>query len=296
MKRKHKIQAIITIACILLFGGRSLAQDSTKHPLVVSVGYYANNNQLMYLLVHTKTKVNKKFRPVSDYPVSLYIDSVAGNCLVAKVKTDETGIGKAFLPVSLKSIWDGSSEHHFIAVTESGKEFNETNTDISITKSKIELDTISDSDTRKIKVKVYALKNGSWIPAKDVEMKVGINRLGGILSAGSADTYTTDSTGSAVVDYKRDSLPGDQAGNLVLVAKVEDNDIYGNMLIEKTVPWGIATKIRNDFFSQRTLWSTRFRTPFWLLGMAYFIVAIVWGTMIYLIFQLVKIKKLGKQV
>ena len=82
----------------------------------------------------------------------------------------------------------------------------------------------------------------------------------------------------------------------MLVAKVEDNEQYGNLIIEKTVPWGIATRVDNSFFNQRTLWSTRFRTPWWLLFMAYSIVIAVWGTIIYLVLQIVKIKKLGVAV
>ena len=81
---------------------------------------------------------------------------------------------------------------------------------------------------------------------------------------------------------------------VVLATKVEDNDQYGNLLLEKTVPWGIAFKPDNNFFSQRTLWSTRNRTPPWLLFVAYTIILIVWGTVIYLVMQLLKIKKMGK--
>jgi hypothetical protein len=117
---------------------------------------------------------------------------------------------------------------------------------------------------------------------------------GSILSAGDEETYTTDSTGSVTVELKKDSLPGDEKGNIVLVAKVEDNDQYGNLFVEKTVPWGIVLKAEKNFFDQRTLWTTRFRTPLWLLLIAYSISAAVWGVLIYLIWQLIRIKRLSK--
>jgi hypothetical protein len=127
-------------------------------------------------------------------------------------------------------------------------------------------------------------------------MKVGISRKGGILPAGDAPTYTTDSSGSVTVEFKKDSLPGDGKGNIFLAAKVEDNDTYGNLLIEKSVPWGVALKPDNNFFSQRTLWTTSNRTPPWLLFMAYTMIFIVWGTILYLVRQMFKIKKLSKDV
>ena len=192
-------------------------------------------------------------------------------------------------------MWNASSDHIFIGIAEANKEFEETKAETPITKTKINIDTSSDVGTRNIIVAVSALKNGEWTPVKDVEMKVGIGRLdGSILSAGDEATYTTDSTGSATVELKKDSLPGDEKGNIVLAAKVEDNDQYGNLLVEKTTPWGVALKPEKNFFNQRTLWSTRFRTPIWLLLMAYSIIITVWGVLLYLVIQVVRIRKLGK--
>ena len=47
-------------------------------------------------------------------------------------------------------------------------------------------------------------------------------------------------------------------------------------------------------FDQRKLWATKFRTPLWLLFMAYSIVIGVWGTIIYLVLQIIRIKRIGK--
>ncbi len=125
-------------------------------------------------------------------------------------------------------------------------------------------------------------------------MKIGVKRHGGILSAGDDATYTTDSSGILTVEFKRDSLPGDVKGNIILTARVDDNEFFGNLQVEKIVPWGEVTKIDDSFFNKRTLWTTRSRTPFWLLFMAYTIILGVWGTLVYLIFQLFRIKKLGR--
>ena len=57
-------------------------------------------------------------------------------------------------------------------------------------------------------------QSGQWIPVNGVEMKIGVERLGGILSAGDDETYTTDSTGTVTTEFKKDSLPGDQHGGI----------------------------------------------------------------------------------
>jgi len=52
----------------------------------------------------------------------------------------------------------------------------------------------------------------------------------------------------------------------------------------------------NDAFNSRTLWGTHFKAPLWLLNMAYSIIIGVWGVIIFLVFQLLKIKKIGREV
>lgn len=286
--------ATAVFALLLALPFWSLAQDSTKTDLVLNVSYYMNNNKVVYLMANTKTKIKGKFKPVKDVNISLYLDNDSASNLVGKVTTNEEGLAKAILPPALKAAWDGAAKHTFMAVSEASKDFESASAEASITKSRITIDTSSDGEARSIAVKAETFDGTKWIPAPDVEMKIGIRRnAGSILSAGDEATYTTDSTGTATVELKKDQIPGDEKGNIVLAAKVEDNDQLGNLIVDKTVPWGVSEKVDNSFFKQRTLWSTRFRTPIWLLFMAYSIVFGVWGTIIYLIMQLIKIKKIG---
>lgn len=289
MNRKNKCIILFLVFSCMLLNIRLVAQkDSVVAEKVVKLHYFNSNNNIQYLLLESMLKKGKVLTPQINQAYELYLDSGAEN-MIAKVKTDENGKAKAFIPPSLKAAWDASAQHTFIV--KAGRE--EVLSDFAITKARITLDTVTVDSVRSITATVMKLENKNWVPAKDVEMKIGIQRQGGILTAGDAETYTTDSTGAATVEFKKDSLPGDQHGNIVLVAKVEDNDQFGNLLAEKKVSWGIAGKEDKNFFNQRTLWSTRFRTPVWLLGMAYSIFFSVWVTLIYLVFQLVKIKRLG---
>jgi hypothetical protein len=140
---------------------------------------------------------------------------------------------------------------------------------------------------------VQEWKAGQWTGVKSVDVKLAIRRMGGDLPVADKDSYTTDSTGQAQADFKRDSIPGNEKGALTLVAKVEDNDQYGNLIQELSVPWGSKLKSETHFFDKRALWSARFRAPYWLMLIAYSIIVGVWTVMIYLAFQIFKIKKIG---
>jgi hypothetical protein len=295
MKQIQKHMYILALLPLLFCGYRATAQDdSVAVKEIVRLRYFNDNSQLQYLLLESSIKKGSEIKPQRNKVFQLYLDSNQAANLITKVATNHAGLAKAIIPPSLKTQWLASPNHVFIAVAEATNKEEEISYETAITKARLQIDTASEEGIRSITVKAEQWVDGAWAPAADVEMKVGVARAaGGILSAGEEATYTTDSTGSVSIEYKRDSLPGDVKGNLVLVAKVEDNDSYGNLVVNKTVPWGLVTKVDNSFFNQRTLWSTRFRTPFWLLFMAYGIVIGVWGTIIYLIMQIVKIKKLG---
>lgn len=285
--------SILIILCFLATGISVSAQDSSAAEPSVNLRYFINNNSVQYLIVESRIKVGKKFQPLSRQVVKLFLDRTSPEDLITKVYTDENGKAKIIIPPVLKDKWNSSPKHNFIGVLEATSVEDERTTELEITKAKIEMDTLNEEGTRTINVKMMFMENKDWVPARDVEMKVGISRQGSILSAGDEETYTTDTSGTASVEYNKDNLPGDQQGNIVLVVKVEDNDQYGNLRIEKTVPWGVAVMPEKNFFDQRTLWSTRFETPLWLLFMAYSIFISVWIILIYLVFQIVKIKKLG---
>jgi hypothetical protein len=81
-------------------------------------------------------------------------------------------------------------------------------------------------------------------------------------------------------------------GKLVLVASVIDNDTYVNLTAEIEVPWG-AKSVYTTNFNHRSLFARRGSSPIWLEALAYTIVVAVWAVIIFLVFQIKKIKNLG---
>jgi hypothetical protein len=292
MKNNKNILLLLSLL-MLLCVQRSAAQEKETTKEIVQMKYYNDSNSVQYLVLESLLRKGKKTEPQANKTYVLYLDSLGADQHIAKVITDQAGKAKTFLPPELSDKWKANAKHTFIAV-EPGKE--DVVTELEVSKAKISIDTIPGEGTRSITVQVMKYENEEWLPAAEVELKVGIQRLGGVLNAGEEEAYTTDSTGTVTVDLIKDTLPGDEKGNIVLVAKTEDNDQFGNLLITKGVPWGKAVKPDEHFFQQRALWATKFHTPVWLLFMAYSIIIGVWGTIVYLIFQIIKIKKLGRMV
>lgn len=293
---KRLINSICTGALSLFLvstcTGNAYCQDSAKSPLNVNLAYYSLNNQVPSLTVTAKTKIDGRFQPVKGMEVKLYLDKDStgkGLGFIGKVVTNDKGQAGCVINPALAPLWKASPGHTFIAITDKTTKFDETNTEISIAKSRITVDT---ADDKNVTATVSEFKNGAWAPVKGVEVKLGIARLASDLPISDKDSYTTDSLGQVKGEFQHAGMPGDEKGNIILVAKVDDNDQYGNLRVEKSVGWG-KPFIATNMLDQRALWGAHLKTPYWLLFMAYGIVFTVWGTLIYLVVLLFKIKKLG---
>jgi hypothetical protein len=291
MKRLCNFYPLLFSLCLQLFMGfPANGQDSAGKSLLVDLSYHSLNNSVVYLTVHAKTKENGKFQPVGGARFRLYLDKDSTACLAGDAVTDTKGSAMSFLPPSLKNQWNSAATHTFIAVSDAAGAFNLSRTEASVVKAHLEIDT---GQGRTIIAKIVEFKNGEWVPVKAVDIKVAIKRSGGDLAVGDKDSYTTDSTGTVSAEFHRDGIPGDKNGLLTLVAKVEDNDTYGNLRVEKSEPWGTDLKL-TDTFDQRSLWAARFKTPIWLLLMEYSIFLSVWSVVVYLVIQIRKIIKAGR--
>ena len=287
--KKRNINIIVGILALALMPGISMAQDSTKKELLLSVTYNMQANKVPQLQVNTKTKVEKRFLPVKDIKVNVFLDADSSANLLGTVSTNENGQAVLAIPASFKSSWDASASHSFIAKSEANKQFDVTKSEITIKKARLLIDSVEGASPRSVEVTVLALNGNEWQPVKDAEVKIGVKRLGGILPIGEEESYTTDSTGKLVAEFKRDSLPGDAKGNITLVARIEENEELGSLITETNLPWGAAIK-SIDKFSERSLWATRDKAPIWLLFMAGSIMAGVWSFVLYLFYQIYRLK------
>ncbi|PKV66875.1 hypothetical protein [Pontibacter ramchanderi] len=282
---------------LLLFLATSLsalAQEVEKADLNLNLRYFLKNNKVPYLTVETNTKVERRFEPVQGMAVAVYLNEVAPENLLANVVTKEDGKATAVIPPDKREVWNSSHQHTFIGVAEESERFEETTSEIEITKARLAISTDTTDGARNVMVLLEALDDeGNWIPVEEADVKIGIQRLNTVLPVGPDDAYTTDEEGVALAEFTRDGLPGDDNGNLMLVATVLDNDTYGTLTLEEAVAWGAIVAHSNDF-DKRSLFATRDKAPYWLLFLSGFIFFTVWGTIAYLVYLLMRIRKLGK--
>lgn len=287
---------------LLLFSSQLnsiLSQPDTLTPVVkkkaiLKLSYYNLENKIQFINFQGLIKSKDKLNPLLYRPIHIYVNNVDDEKnKIGDFVTNDQGRIQTVISATYADTWKTNNPITFLARLDSVDEMGTLETETEITKAKIKLDTIQEDETKKLLVQVLSLEDTSWIPAMDVEIKIGVQRLSSILPINKEATVTTDSTGKAIADFELDSIPGDQNGTISLIAKIEDHELFGNLETTLQVPWGQPSHYRNTHFEERSLWARGNKVPIWLALLAYSIIFSVWSTLIYLIFQIIKIRRLG---
>ena len=130
------------------------------------------------------------------------------------------------------------------------------------------------------------------MPLNEVDVHFYIKRDFGLMPFGETANYTgTDGKVKVVFPEK---IIGDSLGNVELVVKIENNFLYNNAESSVVMNWGTTLVTHDDEFNHRSLWGSRDKSPVWLLLLANGIIAVVWTIILYVVYNLFRIKKAGK--
>ena len=97
---------------------------------------------------------------------------------------------------------------------------------------------------------------------------------------------TLDDSGSASVEFPND-IPGNKEGNLLVLARIEDNTTYGNVEASENLQWGIPVDYSVPV-SHRALWTQI--APKWMVYTLTILLLGVWGHYLFAIISLIRIK------
>jgi hypothetical protein len=281
--------AILTLAILFLNPVASSAQEEKK-PIKLTISYSQINNQLPELTATAKSKNGKKFEPLQGIEVQFFLGEQSAKNLLGKALTNKKGIASIEIPLAVAAKLDSLSPFKVVAVVAESKTFEEQTTETEISKARIDLLLFEADSVRKVGAKLLTLKEGKWVEAPGVEVKLFVRRLLSDLPIGES-AATTDDAGDVSADFKM-TIPGDAKGNIIIGAKVDDNDTYGTIVAMKFATWGVSQKADHAFY-ERSLWASRDKTPIWLLTVPNIIIVTVWGLIFYMGYLIFRIRKVG---
>jgi len=284
---------IIIVVFLLSTVGRLHAQDENlQAPIRIALAYYQTDEALPLIKVTASTKKNKKFVPVPGAEVNLFINEETVEGFMGRVTTHDQGSASMTLPSKFKTRWDSLISFKFIGTVTGNKQFEDQAAEIELTKARITLSLTEEDSIRTIKASLHTYTDSGLVSVPETDLLLVVSRLLSDIGAGEEEFYTTDENGEVSIPFVY-KFPGDGAGNILIGAKVEDHELYGNLKATQKIPWGSPMKADHSF-AKRSLWATRDKTPIWLLIFPNLLIIGVWGTIIYLINLVLKIRKLGK--
>lgn len=291
--KNSALKGFLSICFVFCLTAPSLqAQEAVeKGTLLLDLTFHQTNDEMPVLKALTRTKIEKKFRPVKGVNVNFFIGEESQEGFLGRMRSNEDGVGLIEIPAQFKERLNSDSTYYFIATVTEDEKFEDASSEIEIVKAKIEVTYAENGEEKSVSGKLLALGDSGWAEVPAVEMKFVVDRYFLDLSI-TEDYLETDEFGEASSDFLI-TIPGDENGNINVGAKIEDHELYGSLTFTEPKQWGTPL-IADDSFAERTLWATRDKTPVWLLAIANIIILSVWSVIFYLAYQLILIRRIGK--
>ncbi|MFN8242684.1 MAG: hypothetical protein U0X40_01410 [Ferruginibacter sp.] len=193
--------------------------------------------------------------------------------------------GKAVLNCKAEALQpDKEGKLHFKAVYAGNKTFEEAEGEATVKRARLEITPVKEDSLLSVTVKLTDLADGKETPVDKTTVGVYVKRSFFPLKLGEG---TTDETGTATIEIPQ-QLPGDARGNITLMARLDENELYGNMEATVTQPWGVA--VSDKIVEQpRALWSAH--PPIWMLITFIILMGTVWGHYLVIVIQLYRLRK-----
>ena len=155
---------------------------------------------------------------------------------------------------------------------------------------KVELKLTWDATKSVVVAQLTGAKGGLVKPMAGLEVKLFARRYFGNLVIDKPSD--TDAEGKVSFTFPK-NLPGDGSGNVVLIAQLSNEELFGLVKTESKMAIGVPTN-RPPLNEQRALWNVVQKTPIWLLITYLASVLVVWGFIFYVMLQLRAIFKMGE--
>lgn len=204
---------------------------------------------------------------------------------LGNAKTNAEGIGKFMIEDFSKLQADSSGVYNLIVSFAGNESFKKASRDVSFRDAHIESEWIVRDSINYVKATLLDTQLDSAVA--ESALSVHVVRLFRPLIIGD-EYYDTDDNGEIEVAIE-DGIPGVD-GNLKLEVVLKESDDYGTVISQIVAP--IGTVIQDEStFDQRKMWSSRGKTPIFLLALTFSFIFVTWGIFLYLLLNLFRIVK-----
>ena len=219
---------IIAVALLLLISGLLAtgvkAQDSIKTKTVLSLEFL-NRNGTKILTGKLSAKKEGKYAPVEGMKLTFSYVSGEERKTIGNEETGSNGKAMIEIPQEIMASGGNKGSYSFESSFEGSVNYKPSSASVDIKNASMKLNFFRKDTDKQVICKVWETgKNGDSIPVNDLKIQFYVPRTFSLLKVGEG----TLAAGATSIDFPV-TLPGDSAGMLTVVAKIEDNETYGNI-------------------------------------------------------------------
>jgi len=152
--------------------------------------------------------------------------------------------------------------------------------------AKLEVEFVEEEDGKLIQV---TATDSEGTPVPELELFFYVKRTFSLLPVGG-NFNMTDEEGFLEIMFP-DDLPGNETGNLDIVIKLMDNDLYEDQTLEFSKEWGVPVDL-DEKEIKRSLWAASANAPIPLIIIVNSLLFVVYFIIIYIIYQLFRISRI----
>jgi hypothetical protein len=293
MNSKKIIIAFITLG-LFFFAIPSHAQEEADTTVVasyepgLSFEFLKKGDGTRLLSAKMTAKKEKFFLPVENATIHFYAGDEK-ELKLGSAKTDKYGkalfeIKPEFtVPLNDTGLVKYTAEYEAEQNSEAASE-ELTVLDMSI---QMTLEIIDSVKTVSLKATRFG-KGKEIIPLGDMEINIYVKRLHSDLKVGSV--FLDPESGEGSMEFPL--IPGDSIGNVTVISRVDNSEIFGSVENRAVIQWGTPVVYETSRIGP-ALWSQN--APIWMTITLYIFLVGVWYHLIIVFRRMYKIKKLGEE-
>jgi len=262
------------------------AQDAKKKNSVrLKINYFKVMGEEVYFNIRATSKIGKSNTNVSNIEITVYNEIDDERIELGTATTNMNGECR-FVVNDFNTIKSDSLNTYNISVAFKGNDqFKKAKKSISYKNADIEAKIVTKDSVNYIMARLKDAHKDSLIG--NTSLTVQVKRLFQPLFIGE-EFNVTDESGEILVAVE-DGIPGVD-GKLTIEVVLSDSEIYGTVIAPVIAPIGKVI-VDESTFDQRKMWSSRDKTPIFLLIFPNIIIFGMLFIIVYLSFNLLKISK-----
>ncbi|MCX6277376.1 MAG: hypothetical protein NT004_04685 [Bacteroidetes bacterium] len=255
----------------------------------LTLGYFCGPQDSVYLTATLLIKREENTLALEDAQVEFIVIGETSNKVIGTVNTNQEGIAKfTFSITGLPTNKDGMIS--YMAKFAETLKYPATEVSFSAKPASLKLFFSVEDSVKTLRV-TATQKNAKRevIPISKETVMIYVPRLFSLLKIGE---ISLDETGTGTLEFPKE-IVGDTLGNLIVMARIEEHDVYGFVEGKNTINWGVPKQYYKAEVPSRELWTPI--APMWMIITLIVMLLGVWAHYFYAVYELIMIKRLSKK-